>query len=462
MRDLSYTIPMARKRVLVVDDSKSARAILSRMLEKYDIEVDMAEAAERAIEYLKSNRPDAIFMDHQMPGMDGLQALQTIKSNPQTAMIPIMMYTSQEGELYVGQARALGAMGVLPKQVRPVDVSKVLYELHLLPDRRDTNESALSPVEIIGGAPVMLPVNKAAPPSAGIDWGRRVESAVKDQAVDLRRFIVASLDSFAARIVSDVRHDPPPLAEPLPAAPPPKRDHVPWALSLVAAGILAVCFAASWLMTRSELSSVRAQLSSLSATNAELQRTRADLSATVKDLTAAVAATSNGVIGSAVNGGSAPLASRVEPVPYGEIPFDHTRLDVLREFLARLESQGFHGVVRIVNLAGMFCLSGNSADGFAPAAANLPLSKCDLIGNPFEESLSGQQRQSLAFANLIAGVRQRASGAITIDLESGGNLPHTSTPYPVRTEGLTAGEWNRVAAANNRVEFAAESAVASP
>ncbi len=113
---------MARKRALVVDDSKSARVILSRMLEKYDVEVDMAESAEQAIEYLNSNRPDAIFMDHLMPGMDGLQAVKAIKSNALTATIPIMMYTSQEGELYVGQARALGAMGVLPKHVRPVDV----------------------------------------------------------------------------------------------------------------------------------------------------------------------------------------------------------------------------------------------------------------------------------------------------------------------------------------------------
>jgi CheY-like chemotaxis protein len=455
---------MARKRVLVVDDSKSARIILSRMLEKYDIEVDMAEAAERAIEYLKSNRPDAIFMDHQMPGMDGLQALQSIKSNPQTAMIPIMMYTSQEGELYVGQARALGAMGVLPKQVRPVDVSKVLYELHLLPDRRDMNDPALAPVEIIGGSPVEVPPTpKPLPAAASIDWGRRIESAVKDQAVDLRRFIVASLDSFASRIVSDVRHEPPPLAEPLPTAPP-KPSSLPWALSLVAVGIVAVAFAASWLTTRSELAGVRAQLAGLAAENTELQRTRADLSATVKDLTAAVAATNSGVIGSALgggNGGVAPMASRVETVPYGEIPFDRTRLDVLREFLARLDSQGFRGVLRITNLAGMFCLSGNPADGFVPAAANLPVSKCDLIGNPFEDSLSSQQRESLAFANLIAGVRQRVSGAITIDLESGGTS-RSGTPYPARTEGLTAGEWNRVAAANNRVEFAAESSQPGP
>ena len=73
---------MARKSALVVDDSKSARVILSRMLEKYDIEVDMAESAEQAIEYLNNHRPDAIFMDHLMPGMDGLQAVQAIKGNP--------------------------------------------------------------------------------------------------------------------------------------------------------------------------------------------------------------------------------------------------------------------------------------------------------------------------------------------------------------------------------------------
>ena len=189
---------MARKRALVVDDSKSARVILSRMLEKYDIEVDMAESAEQAIEYLKGNRPDAIFMDHLMPGMDGLQAVQAIKGNPQTAMIPIMMYTSQEGELYVGQARALGAMGVLPKQVRPVDVSKVLYELHLLPDRRDMTEAALAPVELEGGTPVVRP-----PPAAGaaVDWGRRVESAVRDQAADVREIGRASCRERVSRCV---------------------------------------------------------------------------------------------------------------------------------------------------------------------------------------------------------------------------------------------------------------------
>jgi CheY-like chemotaxis protein len=444
---------MARKRALVVDDSKSARVILSRMLEKYDIEVDMAESAEQAIEYLKSYRPDAIFMDHLMPGMDGLQAVQAIKGNPQTAMIPIMMYTSQEGELYVGQARALGALGVLPKQVRPVDVSKVLYELHLLPERRDMTESALAPMEMEDGTPI-----ERAPAAAAGDWAHRLESTVKDQAVDIRRFIVASLDSFASRIVSDVRDStPPPTLEFPPAPVRAARPTWPWAAGVGAACLIAVSFFAAWLIAREELARSRAEIAGLTSANIELQHARTDLSATVKDLTTALAAGGTGAPGGVPAGaGAAAIAPRVEPVPYGEIPFDRGRLEVLRELLAKLEAQGFHGVVKITSLSGLYCLSGNATDGFTPAVASVLASKCDLVGNPFEESLSGQQRQSLAFANLIAGVRQRTAGAITVAIENAGSA-RPSTPYPARVESLTAGEWNRAAAANNRVEFAPES-----
>ena len=426
------------------------------MLEKYDIEVDMAESAEQAIEYLKSNRPDAIFMDHLMPGMDGLQAVKAIKGNPQTAMIPIMMYTSQEGELYVGQARALGAMGVLPKQVRPVDVSKVLYELHLLPDRRDMAEPALHPVEIDSG----VAVERRPQPAGGApaDWARRIETAVKDQAVDIRRFIVASLDSFSTRIISDVRNSMPIQgADPIAPPPPPPKSAWPWVAGILAACLVAVAFAASWVNARNDLAGVRAELAALKSTNAELQRSRLDLSATVKDLTAALgAATTAAQPSAAAESGSGSSLSRVEPVPYGEIAFDRSRLEVLRDLLTKLEAQNFHGVVKITSSAGLFCLSGNGTDGYQPAAPTLPVSRCDLIGNPLDEALSGQQRQSLAFANLVAGVRQRTAGAITVALESTGTT-HPSAPYPARTDSLTAGDWNKAATANNRVEFSVES-----
>jgi len=447
---------MSRKRALIVDDSKSARVILGRMLEKFDIEVDTADSAEQSIEYLKENRPDAIFMDHLMPGMDGLEAVRAIKGNPLTATIPIMMYTSQEGELYVGQARALGAMGVLPKQVRPVDVSKVLYELHLLPDRRDTDDPALLPVDIESGHGLVKPAaaaNGAAP--AALDWGRRLEVAVKDQSAELRRFFVASFDSFASRIVSDLRDaTPKPVAEPPPVLVPPSAKPVwPWIAAVLLGCAAAAGFAILWLQERDEIAKSHAQLAALTAANDELKKSRQDLNETVKDLTSALAA-------SAANSGPASTASaapaaRAELVPYGEVPLDRSRVDALREVLGKLEAQGFHGLVKIRTSAGAFCLTGNATDGFVPALATLPFSKCDLVGNPLDDASAGQPRQSLAFANLVAGIRQRTAGAIAVSIDNTAG-PRPAVAYPARSESLTAGEWNKAALANNRVEFLAE------
>ncbi|UCE77836.1 MAG: response regulator, partial [Gammaproteobacteria bacterium] len=60
-----------QKRALVVDDSKSARLVLRRMLEKHGIAVETVESARAALDFLGNQRPDVIFMDHMMPGMDG-------------------------------------------------------------------------------------------------------------------------------------------------------------------------------------------------------------------------------------------------------------------------------------------------------------------------------------------------------------------------------------------------------
>ncbi len=452
---------MARKRALIVDDSKSARVILSRMLEKYDIEVDMSESAEAAIHYLQQHRPDAIFMDHLMPGMDGLQAVQAIKGNPQTATIPIMMYTSQEGELYVGQARALGAMGVLPKQVRPVDVSKVLYELHLLPDRRDQSAPVLEPVEIDPASGVAkLPDPARTEASSAGDGTRRLEQALKDQGVDLRRFVVASLDSFATRIISDMRDllpVAPPPPEPVAASP---RSTVPWPWAIAAglAAVMAVAFGILWSQQGEQVNELRRQVAALEAGNAELQRSQQELGETLKDMSnslSAAAPLASAGFGVPVAGASGMASTvRTELVPYGEAPLERSRLDVLREMLGKLEAQGFRGVVRVTSFAGTFCLTGGSNDGFTLAAPATPVSKCDLVGNPFEESQSTGQRQSVAFANLVNGVHQRSGGNIRVTVDNTGT--RAAVAYPPRSEATSAADWNKAASANNRVEYSVE------
>lgn len=119
---------MQIKRALVVDDSKSARFSLKKLLQKKEVEADFAESAGDALNYLETKRPDVIFMDHLMPGMDGFEATDAIKGNPSTKDIPIVMCTSKEGSEYIEQAKARGAVAVLPKPA-PLDVLEDILQL---------------------------------------------------------------------------------------------------------------------------------------------------------------------------------------------------------------------------------------------------------------------------------------------------------------------------------------------
>ena len=120
---------MTIKNALIVDDSKSARIMLQRLLEKMNVVALAVESAEEALSYLENQHPDVIFMDHMMPGMDGLEATQTIKSNPKTQGIPTIMYTSKEGDGYNSLAKSHGAFGVLPKPANQQAVMAVIDSL---------------------------------------------------------------------------------------------------------------------------------------------------------------------------------------------------------------------------------------------------------------------------------------------------------------------------------------------
>ena len=108
---------MARGHALIVDDSSTARIILSRILERADIISKGVASAEEALTRLQSDTYDIIFLDHLLPGMDGFQALEKLKSQSTTKDIPVFMYTSQNAERYLQEAKARGAAGVIGKQV---------------------------------------------------------------------------------------------------------------------------------------------------------------------------------------------------------------------------------------------------------------------------------------------------------------------------------------------------------
>ncbi len=481
---------MTSRRALVVDDSRSARAFLTRILERYELAVDGVESAEQAIEYLTRQRPDVIFMDHLMPGMDGFQAVQAIKNNPLTATIPIMMYTSQEGELYLSQARALGAIGVLPKQTKHTDVSKALDQLNLLGQPRLESEIIAAPegaraesaraetarpaataaasgtasgaevspltdttttVEVrVPPAPRQTPFverrGKDRPnlPALTPELRSIVEAMVSHHMRDLQRFVSESLETQADRVVGDVRlllKDQAPAATTavLPATEP--RSNGGFWVGL--AGIAVACLV-GWQWQQQRVDSA--------ALSAQLQMSQQQLSAAHEQLQSLQATGAGAAAGeaSATAAGESANAT-VEPVPYGDTPLAGSRLERIQSLLARLNAQGFRGVVEIRSIPGRFCMVNGSTATPVLAADAAPFSKCDQVGNPRDDNGSASQRQSVAFANMIATARQNGNGRL--DIQIGAGTPdETITPYPPITEGLTAGDWNRVAATNNRVE----------
>jgi CheY-like chemotaxis protein len=447
------------KRALIVDDSRSARVILSRMLEGYGLQVDTSESAEQALEFLRQARPDVIFMDHLMPGMDGFQAIQAIKGNPDTATIPVVMYTSQEGELYVSQARALGAVGVLPKTVKHADVSRVLYQLRLLPERRDGRVQA--PVAHQEGS-VAVQLEPMRPEPGELETAIRTAVAplLKEHTSEMRRFMLASLEAFARRISTENKPPAPPETPPVATPEPPPAEEQPpvseqqkrWPLvAAVAVIALIPTVVLAWLYTQ-QLEATQA----LRADNMNLESSVEEQQAQLTRLQQAVLAyrtTSSGMAAA-----TSPNVT-TEAVPYGEAPLSGARLDRLREMLAQLRASNFRGKVKVATFVGDFCLTGNGIEGFSMATDDLPRQRCDLVGNPFEDSLPAAQRQSLAFANLVASLRQESGGALTVEVAHEGRRP--AVPYPNAPEQLprvTAGEWNRIAQQNNRVEFATQPA----
>jgi PAS domain S-box-containing protein len=112
------------KKVLVVDDNANARAVLEKMLKAMSFEVTQAGSAEAGLAELETARKqgapfDLVFMDWLMPGMDGLQASEKIKTALEENIPSVIMVSAYDREELVKKADQLGLDGCLIKPVAP-------------------------------------------------------------------------------------------------------------------------------------------------------------------------------------------------------------------------------------------------------------------------------------------------------------------------------------------------------
>ncbi len=101
--------------VLVVDDNEMNRDVLSRRLEKEEINVTTAENGREALEMLEVEAFDLVLLDLMMPDVDGFTVLKTVKSNLRLESIPIIMVTAANDTKSVVNCINLGAVDYIAK-----------------------------------------------------------------------------------------------------------------------------------------------------------------------------------------------------------------------------------------------------------------------------------------------------------------------------------------------------------
>lgn len=87
---------MRPSRILVVDDEATNRTLVRRVLESVGHSVEEACDGAEAIAAVARELPDLVLLDLEMPGQDGYGVLRTLKSDPRTRLIPVVMLTAHD------------------------------------------------------------------------------------------------------------------------------------------------------------------------------------------------------------------------------------------------------------------------------------------------------------------------------------------------------------------------------
>jgi CheY-like chemotaxis protein len=115
------------EKALVVDDSKVAHLTLRKLLVERNIQVDWVGSGEEAVTYMKKQRPDIIFMDVMMPGMDGFETTHALTTDASIATPPpIIMCSANATDEDKKTARQSGASGFLSKPYTPAQMDQIL------------------------------------------------------------------------------------------------------------------------------------------------------------------------------------------------------------------------------------------------------------------------------------------------------------------------------------------------
>ena len=110
------------KKILAVDDERHIVRLVEINLQKAGYEVVTATTGREALEMVAKTKPDLVVMDVMMPEMDGLEALEKMKADPEMAKIPVIMLTAKAQDADVFSGWQKGADLYLTKPFNPAEL----------------------------------------------------------------------------------------------------------------------------------------------------------------------------------------------------------------------------------------------------------------------------------------------------------------------------------------------------
>jgi CheY-like chemotaxis protein len=119
-------VPSAR--ILIVEDHPTMREAMRLVLEGEGFAIDEAADGERALELVRADPPDLVFLDMNIPGPSGADVLGELRADPATAGVRVIVVTA-DGEEGRGRALAMGADEYFTKPFSPITLLQTVEQV---------------------------------------------------------------------------------------------------------------------------------------------------------------------------------------------------------------------------------------------------------------------------------------------------------------------------------------------
>jgi CheY-like chemotaxis protein len=117
-----------KKKILIVEDNSDYREIMNLFITNMGYRATQAKNSYEAIAFAEAEPPDLIFMDMDLPDLDGVKTTAILKQNPKTSQIPVVALTACISELWLEKATRVGITTYLLKPVSPQTLKETIED----------------------------------------------------------------------------------------------------------------------------------------------------------------------------------------------------------------------------------------------------------------------------------------------------------------------------------------------